>query len=185
MIASILALIVLQDPKVEALEKRIADLERKMETLERALRAFLEGQAALRTSTDRAIARAKEASCANNLRALWSMQASYAEKFGKKRMPDATGPEFWLVLSKTQPPIVGESMLDVYVCPLKGGESRTGHTDYRGPAKKVADLKPDEPVGCCVHPGGAVNAVYKSGDVKTLGPEDPAAKAAVDATRAN
>ena len=175
----------LQDPKIEALEMRVAELEQQVAALQTLIKAFIQGQAMQRDSLQRGIQRAKETSCANTLRTLWNHQQKYAEEFGgpAKKFPDATGGAFWLALAKTDPPLVSENALEVFVCPVRGDDARANFTTYRGPVKKASELKAADPVGCCVHAGGNVVVLYKSGEVKTLDPEDAAAKAAVEATK--
>src|SRR5437867_2370975 len=60
--------------------------------------------------------------CANNLSQLWKMQWVYASQFGgpHHQMPTATGSSYWKALTTTQPPLIDESMNDIFLCPVKG-----------------------------------------------------------------
>jgi len=116
--------------------------------------------------------RAAVTSCANNLSQLWKLQYVYMSQFGgpKKLMPEQTGAAFWLALSKTKPPLVLTTVIDIYTCPVKGEGSTC---DYLGPPASVFDLAPDAWVGSDKagnHSEGG-NAVRKSGDVHEL--QDP------------
>ena len=179
---SLLLAVALQDPgRVEALERQVADLQEKVAALERLVTLLMEGNPRFA----KALKAAKETSCANNLRQLWAMQMNYSVVFGgrTKQMPPSTGADFWLALSKTEPPMIEEEVYDIYVCPFSGEKPRAGFTSYRGPAKKVGEIPGAGVVGCCVHADGSANVLYKSGDVKTLGPDDPATKAAIEGTQ--
>jgi hypothetical protein len=104
-----------------------------------------------------------------------------------KAMPSATGSGFWLALTKTAPPLIDLTELDVLVCPFSGQKARAGFTTYRGPTIPVNRLAGDDVVGCCEpghHPDGTINVLKKSGDVLTVGPSDPLYKKAVDGTSA-
>ncbi len=96
----------------------------------------------------RAKERAQATSCANNLSQLWRMQVVYSAQFGgrMKEMPDKTGEAFWMALSRTSPPLIDETSLDIYLCPLRG-DSSPGRCDYRGPAKRVSEAGEADPVG--------------------------------------
>src|SRR5205809_2378931 len=57
--------------------------------------------------------------CANNLGQLWRMHYVYVSQFGGHghRMPDATGSAFWKALTTTQPPMIDETVNDIFLCP--------------------------------------------------------------------
>ena len=117
----------------------------------------------------RAIRNAKITGCVNNLSQLWKLQHVYMSQFGgpKKLMPEQTGSDFWLALSKTKPPIVDTSVSDIYLCPVRGDGSKC---DYLGPAAPIFELAPDAWVGSDKtgnHSEGG-NALRKSGDVHEL-----------------
>jgi hypothetical protein len=114
----------------------------------------------------------------NNLKQLWTMQLFYSIQFGgrEKKMPTATGSDFWLELTKTQPPLIDVQEMDILVCPLSGKKPMPGFTTYRGPKKPVAELGPEDPVGCCEpgnHPSKTVCVLLKDGSVHEVGPKDP------------
>lgn len=179
---SLLLVLCLQDPgRVGALERQVADLQDKVAALEKLVTLLMEGNPRFA----KALKAAKETACANNLRQLWMMQMNYSVVFGgrTKQMPEATGPDFWLALARTTPPMIEEPEYDLFVCPFSDEKPRAGFTSYRGPSKKIGQLAGGDAVGCCVHADGSVNVLYKSGDVKPLGPDDPAAKAAVEGTQ--
>jgi hypothetical protein len=145
--------------------------------------------AVLVPATSKAIVRAKATSCANNLSQLWRMQCVYMAQFGgrQKKMPSATGGAFWLALSKTEPPLIDESMAEMFICPLSGQPARPGFTSYRGPKRDVSTLAEGDVVGCCepgCHPGGSINVLLKSGEVIEVNPgEELYQKALKDTVR--
>jgi hypothetical protein len=165
--------------RIEKLEKRVQELEARVQQLESLVKALQAGSA-----MDKATLKAKEKICADNLRQLWVLETTYMGQFGgrSKSMPDASGPAFWLALTKTQPALLEESELDALVCPLSGKKAKTGFTTYRGPARWLGKLEWDDPVGCCEpghHPDGTITILKKNGDVVTAGPEDPVYKKAM------
>ena len=92
----------------------------------------------------RAMRRAAEVSCANNLNQLWrahNIQISQFHSAGP--MTDETGEAFWLYL--TQKLVVGPSMPELFKCPYAG--SLPGPCDYRGPRQSVNKFIADDPVG--------------------------------------
>jgi len=167
---------------LEKLDKRVQELEARVRELESLLKA-LQPTATM----DKATFKAKEKSCADKLGQLWVLETTYMGQFGgrTKSMPDASGPAFWLALSKTQPPLIEESELDILVCPLSGKQAKPGFTTYRGPAQWLGKLEWDDPVGCCEpghHPDGTITVLKKNGLVVTVGPEDPVYKRAMMTT---
>jgi prepilin-type N-terminal cleavage/methylation domain-containing protein len=129
----------------------------------------------------KAIRRARVTSCANNLSQLWKMQNVYMSQFGgrMKAMPTLQGTAFWDALTKTQPPLIDSTMLDIFLCPVKG-DSPQGDYDYNGPAKPVSRLADGDMVGSDdreSHKEGASdegsgNVLRKSGDVlEVSGPD--------------
>lgn len=128
-------------------------------------------------------ARAQAASCANNLSQLWKMQHIYMVQFGgrTKLMPVETGKAFWLKLSKTTPPLIDDSNVDIRVCPLSGVEAKDFACTYAGPAQSVSKLSDEGVVGMCDDEGHGDQVVLlrKSGDVMEVardGPEHAEAK---------
>lgn len=97
----------------------------------------------------RAIRRARVTSCANNLRQLWTLQTTYMSQFGgrMKAMPSLEGVAFWQALTTTTPPLIDQSEMEVFLCPVKG-EPQIGEIDYYGPGKSVNRLNGGDPVGC-------------------------------------
>jgi len=130
--------------------------------------------ALLLPAVTRAISQAKAVSCANNLRQMWTLQSFYASQFGgpQKLMPEETGSEFWLKLTRTAPPVIDSSEMEVLVCPVKEPPSGA-KCDYLGPAKPVSELKAQDPIGADrpgYHRGGG-NLLRKAGDVTEV--QDP------------
>jgi hypothetical protein len=113
-----------------------------------------------------------ETQCSNNLSQLWRMQVVYMSQFGgrMKRMPEATGKEFWLTLAKTEPPLIDETSLEIFVCPVSGDSTAKGVCTYAGPAENVAKLGPEDAVGLCEDEGhgDVVILLLKSGDVEVV-----------------
>ncbi len=130
--------------------------------------------ALLLPAISRAVYRAKVTSCANNLSQLWKMQHVYASQFGgpMRSMPDRTGEEFWLELTRTNPPLIDETVMDIYQCPVRGAHDAC---DYRGPAVNVRRLDDGDAVGAdkpANHGGKGGNVVRKGGDVVELEPQN-------------
>jgi hypothetical protein len=172
--------------RIEKLEKKVAELELHIGLLEGYLKLQDPKFAA---GMEKALTRAKVTMCANNLRQLWTLETFYMSKFGgrMKALPSATGSAFWLALTKTEPPIINETALDVLVCPFSGQKPRNGFTTYRGPIVSANRLAGGDVVGCCEaghHPDGTINVLKKSGDVVAVGPSDPLYKIAIDSTSA-
>lgn len=122
----------------------------------------------------KATERAKVTSCANNLHQMWTLQSVYASQFGgpKKLMPTETGAEFWMKLSRTQPPLIDAIEMEVFLCPVHG-DADDRQCDYRGPAADVAGLQPADAVGADEphnHKKGG-NVLKKDGSVQEL--QDP------------
>ncbi len=120
--------------------------------------------------------------CANNLRQLWTMQANYMAQFGgrAKLMPSDTGEAFWLKLSKTAPPLIDESIADIYQCPVENAKDEG--CDYRGPVEDVNTYEDGDPVGADVDgnhgEGKGGNVIRKAGDCMSYAPTDAVWKAA-------
>jgi hypothetical protein len=105
------------------------------------------------------------------------MQNNYMVHFGgpEKSLPWETGGDFWLKLSR--PPLIDETMADIFRCPARRPESPRGACDYRGPngnanacadgAAIGADLRGSHrrKLGHCV--------LRKSGDVQLVNDTDP------------
>ena len=130
----------------------------------------------------KAIRRARVTSCANNLSQLWKMQNVYMSQFGgrTKAMPTVQGSGFWHALQTTQPPLIDPTVVDIFLCPVKG-DSPQGDIDYGGPnSKPVARLADGDMVGAddkVNHEEGSSNEgsgniLRKSGDVvEVTGPD--------------
>ena len=130
---------------------------------------------------------AADTSCMNNLSQLWKLQCVYMSQFGgrMKAMPKETGKDFWLALSKTQPPLIDETELEIYVCPVSGVAAKAGVCSYAGPAQTVARAAGDDPVGLCDDEGHGDEVILlrKSGDVMQVPREGPEHQAALKATK--
>ena len=129
----------------------------------------------------KAIRRARVTSCANNLSQLWKMQNVYMSQFGgrMKAMPTLQGSAFWNALTTTQPPLIDPTVVDIFLCPVKG-DSPQGDIDYGGPAKPVSRLADGDMVGADdkenhkegANDEGSGNVIRKSGDVLEItGPD--------------
>lgn len=134
--------------------------------------------------------KARVTSCANNLKQLWIMQNQYVVHFGgpQKLLPSETGDAFWLKLSKPPIQMIGESLLDIYQCPVENADDEG--CDYRGPAKDVNGYADEDPVGADVDgnhgEGRGGNVIQKSGDVRTVAADNGLwAKAAEKTTGGN
>lgn len=128
-----------------------------------------------------------KAECADNLRLLWTLQLTYITQFGgKQRLPPlATGSDFWLALTKTNPPLVDPAEFDLFVCPLSGQKPRAGFTTYRGPVRAINKMNGDDAVGACEpghHPDGTLTILKKTGDVLTVASTDPQYRKALETT---
>ncbi|MBI4565832.1 MAG: type II secretion system protein [Planctomycetes bacterium] len=94
----------------------------------------------------RAIKQANKTTCRNNLSQLFKMTLVYLQDYGKSRYyPQETGSAFWLKFRQVPKPLVDDVKL--YFCPLSGNEPMEGQTDYRGPAKKFAQMASKEICG--------------------------------------
>ncbi len=130
---------------------------------------------------------AADTSCMNNLSQLWKMAHVYMSQFGgrMKAMPKETGRDFWLALSKTQPPLIDEDALELYVCPVSGLGAKAGVCSYAGPAQTVARAADGDPVGLCDDEGHGDEVILlkKSGDVMRVPREGSEHRAALKATK--
>ena len=129
-----------------------------------------------------AFRRARVTACANNLGQLWRMQNVYMSQFGghgMRTMPPTTGSAFWKVLTTNQPPLIDETVNDIFLCPVKG-TSVSDECDYAGPAKRIGLLLDGDPVGADLpdnhsdgpNDEGGGNVLRKSGDViEVTGPD--------------
>lgn len=121
--------------------------------------------------------RTAETGCVSNLSQLWKMQHIYMSKFGgrQKLFCKETGKDFWLALTKTNPPLIDSRLLDMFVCPASGEQAGEGVCTYAGPASNVNALGDGDVVGMCddeAH-GDAVVILLKSSDVQTVSRGDP------------
>ncbi len=127
----------------------------------------------------RAIRNAKVTGCLNNLSQLWKMEHNYMVQFGGsgKCLPSETGGQFWTKLSTVTPPLIDNSLKDIYACPVKSQPPATGSTDYRGPSGNVNLYADGEAVGADKAgqhgEGEGGNVLRKSGDVQTVSSADP------------
>ena len=130
--------------------------------------------ALLMPAVARATRAAKTTACANNLKQLWMLEVTYASTFGGKfkKMPDKTGAEFWLELTRTVPPIVDPQMMDVYQCSFVETHAKC---DYLGPAFPLPQLSEADAVGADKpenHGGEEVNVLRKAGDVTQVSTQE-------------
>jgi general secretion pathway protein G len=154
---------------------------RRIDVIALALVALVAGSAAV-TASPLLQDRKRVVTCANNLKQLWTMQANYMAQFGgrAKLMPPDTGEAFWLKLSKTTPPLIDDSITDIYQCPVENVKDEG--CDYRGPVEDVNTYMDGDPVGADVDgnhgEGKGGNVIRKSGDCMPYAATDPMWKAA-------
>jgi len=129
--------------------------------------------------------------CATNLEQLWKMQCNYMAQFGgaDKPFPQDIGKDFWLKLVRTTPPLVDETLADIFVCPGSGVAAGKEACTYHGPALDINNVTTPfgdgDPVGMCddeCH-GGFVVILRKSSDVMMVGKNDPLYQAALKWTK--
>ena len=118
-------------------------------------------------------------SCTSHLSQLWKMQWNYAVHFGgfQKLMPVQTGSEFWLELTRTDPPLIDQTLRDVFQCPVRGWSPGLPCA-FRGPNGNLNNnqFADGDPVGADRidnHGNGeGGNVLRKSGDVITVSATD-------------
>ena len=129
----------------------------------------------------RAIRNSKVTKCVNNLSQLWKMQYNYMTQFGgaDKYMPTETCGQFWTKLSSITPPLIDNTLQDIYSCPLEGNLPVAGATDFRGPNGNInspSAFADADPVGADKDgnhgPNEGGNVLRQSGDVTTVPPAD-------------
>lgn len=128
----------------------------------------------------RAIRNAKVTACINNLSQLWKQMHNYMVQYGgtMKSMPSESGGGFWLKMTTITPPLIDQSLKDIFNCPVWGQAIPWGQTRYQGPAGNVNSFLDGDPVGrdWPDNHGGAAeggNVLRKSGDVLTVTANDP------------
>jgi prepilin-type N-terminal cleavage/methylation domain-containing protein len=124
-----------------------------------------------------AIYNAKVTKCGNNLSQLFKMQANYRAQYGRGDLPTETGGAFWLKLNTTTPPLIDNTLREIYACSAKGMPPAVGTTDYRGPAVNANTVADGDPLGADKvgnhKPGHGGNVVRMSGDVLVAPDTDP------------
>ncbi|HEX7897417.1 MAG TPA: DUF1080 domain-containing protein [Planctomycetota bacterium] len=140
---------------------------------------------ALSQGVDQALLEAKTVACETNLRQLWMLQQVYTTQFGGRRkdFPKERGADFWLALTRTVPPIVDVTEMEVFTCPAALQKPKEGFTSYRGPRIDPKGAPDNAPIGCCAskaHPGIVV--LLKAGDIHRVKPEEPLYKRALEET---
>ena len=129
----------------------------------------------------RAIRNAKITGCVNNLSQLWKMSHNYMVQYGgsSKSMQDKPNGQFWTMLTTITPPLIDNSLKDIFACPAKGQPPASGSTDYRGPSSNVSTYADGDQVGADKDSpnnhgnGEGGNVLRKSGDVQTCSSSDP------------
>ena len=125
------------------------------------------------------IRRARQMSCANNLRQLHQLATHHASTHPGE-WPSLQEGGLWLSLTKCQPPILDQTELEVLLCPVKG-DPIVGTCDYRGPRLPFTSMAPRDIVGADLPgnhgdvEGGTV--LFKDGGALDLDPQDPLWKA--------
>jgi hypothetical protein len=126
-------------------------------------------------------------SCSNNLALLWKAQNVYTNQFGgrSKRMPGETGKDFWLALTKTNPPLLDPRGSDLFTCPASEVRGQPGACSYRGPARNVAEAADSDVIGMCddeAH-GEVAIILRKSGALAVIQKSDALYEEALEKTR--
>jgi hypothetical protein len=122
--------------------------------------------------------------CMSNLAQLWAMHRNYQAQFGgRKLLPTNTGADFWLLLTRTEPPLIDPSLADIYDCSVSPTRGDTTHCEYRGPASDVNAYADSDPVGACDHGDDGIVVLRRNGDVMLYPRGDPVAVAALEKTR--
>ncbi len=114
--------------------------------------------------------------CANNLAQLFKMQANYRAQFGHGDLPTETGGDFWLKLTRTEPPLIDHTLRDIFHCRVRDRGGRCAREcDYRGPNSNVNHFGDRDVVGADLVGNHAAdgNVLRMSGDVFTVAPDDP------------
>jgi type II secretory pathway pseudopilin PulG len=115
--------------------------------------------------------RAKATNCAHNLGQLYKLGTVYASTH-KGEWPSETGDDLWLSFTKTVPPLIDATTIEILACPVLGEEIRPGETHYRGPQLPWSKLKSSDPLGgdkVGNHGDGVGgNVLYKDGSVMEL-----------------
>jgi len=120
-----------------------------------------------------ATARAKITACAGNLRMLYTMQLTYVAQFGgeTKEFPTEAGSAFWLKMTRTTPPLVDQTEIEIFLCPVLDTNAR-GTCEYLGPARPYKSIPGGDAVGADRKANhrryGGGNILRKSGDVLEL-----------------
>lgn len=114
--------------------------------------------------------------CANNLRRLYQLSVLYGSTH-KGALPEETGGALWLSFAWSTPPLIDPHQIEVLNCPILGEEPTPGRTDYLGPRKSMAALKPTEALAAD-RPGNhgedeGGNVLLKDGSVHYFDRDDP------------
>lgn len=122
--------------------------------------------------------------CANNLKQLHTMMWNYAAMH-RGSFPRERGEDFWLSLSRADPPLFDTNVEGIFRCPVRGG-AEPG-IDYRGPRFDMNELADGDVIGADKvgnhgeDQGG--NVILKSGEVRIVDRTDLYWHAASFATR--
>lgn len=175
-----------QPSKEEALQRLITDLEMKVQEQQRLIERLLAELPANHPIRE-SMALASHP-CGRNLLTLWNRMGHYPSLFGgrMKALPAETGPEFWLKLTRTDPPLLRPIELGFLVCPSTHEVPKPGVTSYRGPLTIVSRLNSDDPIGCCepeAHADRSIVILLKSGDLRKAKPGDAQYTVTLEKTR--
>ena len=129
--------------------------------------------ALLVTAVHKAHRRARIVHCAGNLAQLWKMENVYLSVHGgsMKLYPTEIGGAFWMKLNTVEPPLIEDSAIDIFFCPVLEEYGGKGQTNYLGPRADIHTLLDDEYIGGDRpghHGADGGNMVLKSSDVLEL-----------------
>ncbi len=106
--------------------------------------------------------------CEKNLLELAKQVEAYQKRFGgsRKLVPVEKGPDFWLELTRTDPPLVARDALS---CPLSG-------RPYRGPSSYLGVQPMGQFIAACEpgsHPDGSIHTLRFPASVQVVKPVNP------------
>ena len=132
--------------------------------------------ALLTSAVYKALRRARFISCISGLSNLWKMENVYMARNGRMGLyPPETGGAFWLKLNVTDPPLIKDSDLEIFFCPVVDREVVKGGTDYLGPRMNVQQLGCDDWIGGDRpgnHGRNGGNMLRKNADIFELEPTE-------------
>lgn len=113
----------------------------------------------------------------NNLKQLYTMAQNYRVSHGaiNRSLPGETGGDFWLKLTRTEPPLIDHTLRDIFHCRERDRSGPCERAcDYRGPTSNANQIADGDVLGADLpgnHASGG-NVVRMSGDVITVAGDD-------------